>query len=669
MRFSSYKLTLGTRVVYLVILMGALAVGIIGYAVLEMRRIETEYQAILTKEARSALAINDAALYLSDATTSVYALLRSGRPAGLQGVESQLAALQGRFNEKIDSVRRISPDKVSALEVIDAQSPKLFEAAAKVMRALSASDTDRAMRLLEEELQPEVARMRFQIGLVLAGSNQAFGRAASRLAQATDAAIWTTVVAVSISLALTVSLSVYFVIRRISRPIADLAGVMDRLSRRQYDDPIVGVEGHDELATMARSLQAFKDAMQRADALSLQIAEAAQSRRLYEQLEDLASGIPGSLFQFQADERGNRRYHFLSKKTASLHGMTGEQLATLNIPVQDNLRQPRAVAFLRDLIAASVRTLAPMDFDMVLKVDGQDRWIRTIVAVHRMPDRSAMFIGASYDVTRIKQQAQELELAKRKAEVTAQEKSAFLAMMSHEIRTPLNAILGMAQLSRKTPLEGAQRQRIDQICRSCDHLQRIIDDILNLSKLESGQVVLETHAFSVADLLEEVQQLCRQEASEAGVALAIFQAGDLPGLLRGDPFRIRQILVSYVSNAIRFSRPRSIDIAAVMQADASQSMILRFEVRDDSDGMSEDEMARLFQPPGAGSMAARHLSDTTAWALGLAISARLAGLMGGNVGAHKQEGGGNCFWLNVKVQPAQAAAALAPGRGPVESRF
>lgn len=665
MQLPSFKLQLATKAVSLVLLMGVLAAVILVYATSEMRRIDSEYQALIRTEARSAILISNAAIDLSEATGSVYAMLRGAPHEPTQPASQELARRLAQFNRRIAEVRRISPDKSQALDAIDAQSPRLVAAATRVVQALGASDTQEALQRVEDALQPEVLRMRFQIGLILEGSNQAFGRASGRLAQAADRTIWTTVIAVSLSLALVIALSIWFVVIGISRPIVRLASAMERLSHREYDAPALVVKGQDELATMARSLQAFKESMQRADALARQIIEAARARQLHAQLEDLASGIPGSLFQFHADAAGNRRYRFLSKKTADLLGRTVSELQALNLPVQDR-RSPRQESHLdlRSLVAASVRTLDPLDFDMLLTRGGQATWIRTIAAAHRAPDGGAVFNGVAYDVTYIRQQAQALEQAKRAAEDTAREKSALLASMSQEIRTPLNAILDMAQRALDAPLPTVQASRMQQILRSGDHLQHIVQHILHLSKLEGGHVALEVSAFATAELLVQVGELCRPSAEAAGVALGVACDPAVPPLVWGDPFRIRQILVSFVSHALHAAQAGRVDIAAAVQANDAQGLALRFEVLDESDALDETGLARLVQPLGRPAMAARQLSDSTAWALGLAISGRLAQLMGGSAGACKRPGGGTCFWLTVRVQQrAPDLAASTPGAG------
>jgi signal transduction histidine kinase/DNA-binding NarL/FixJ family response regulator len=664
------KSTLATKIVLLVCLMGVITAAIVAYAVASIRGIDAQYQSLITKEAKSALLINDAALDLNDSIQRVYAALTERKTATSSEIRADLSALQSQFNERIAEIRRLSPEKSEVLDAIGVQQSAVFALAARVVDALLAGSNARALRVIHEEYEPELAKLRRHLGVILAGSNYEFESSANALTRATETTTLTTAVAVSVGIALVIVLAGYFAITRISLPLTHLAGVMRRLSQRNYDDVIVRSNRRDEVATMATALQLFKDTMQRADQLAEEVAATAAAQRLSEQLEELASGIPGAVFQFHADVEGRREFSFLSQRSARL-GLTVDGLNALEAPVKNNLAESSAAEddTFRHLIATSVRTLAPLDFDMTVQHDGRELWLRTMATARRAPDGGAIFNGAAFDVTQIKEQAKALVQAKQTAEVTAQEKVEFLATMSHEIRTPLNAILGMAQLALKTDLTPLQRQRLEQTCRSCDHLQRIIDHILDLSKLESGNLALEIMDFDVDEVLADAVQMCQESAEAKGLTLKAERHASVPPMLVGDPFRIRQILVSYTSNAIQFTQEGEVSIHVALEGASTGDLQLRFEVHDKGTGLTPEQNSGLFLPfRQAGSFSLQGSGGGTG--LGLAISRQLAHLMGGHADVQSEPGRGSCFWFTARVQPsqmktnAQVAAAPAAGQEP-----
>lgn len=264
-------------------------------------------------------------------------------------------------------------------------------------------------------------------------------------------------------------------------------------------------------------------------------------------------------------------------------------------------------------------------------------------------------------VAEIQKQSLALAAAKQTAENLAQEKAAFLAVMSHEIRTPLNAVLGLAQLTLKGALAPQQRSYLDQICRSGQYLQGIIDNILDLSKAENGKLSIEEVEFDITEVLRDVLQMCQPKAAEKGLALRQELAAGLPAVVRGDPFRVRQILVNYINNAVKFTASGSVAVSVFpveRQADVAK---LRFEVRDTGIGLTPQQMANLFQPyQQAEASTTRRFGGT---GLGLAISRQLAELMGGEVGVTSEVGEGSCFWFSITVgvvEQAAAGSAAAP---------
>jgi two-component system sensor histidine kinase/response regulator len=240
----------------------------------------------------------------------------------------------------------------------------------------------------------------------------------------------------------------------------------------------------------------------------------------------------------------------------------------------------------------------------------------------------------------------ELAAAKAAAEAANQAKSAFLANMSHEIRTPLNAVLGLTHLLRAeaTP---AQVERLGKIDAAGKHLLSIINDILDISKIEAGKLQLEHSDFALSAVLDHVRSLLGDAAREKGIEIRI-DPDAVPVWLRGDVMRLRQSLLNYASNALKFTERGHITLAVQLLEEHDDELLVRFEVSDTGIGIAPDQLAGLFQ-----SFAQADTSTTRQYGgtgLGLVITRRLAELMGGEAGAKSTPGQGSTFWFTARLQ-------------------
>lgn len=262
--------------------------------------------------------------------------------------------------------------------------------------------------------------------------------------------------------------------------------------------------------------------------------------------------------------------------------------------------------------------------------------------------------------------------ARRRADEAALEasrlKTAFLATMAHEIRTPLNAVLGFTHLAMKTALSPKQTEYLSGIGSAGQALLEVINDVLDLSKIEAGRLTLEAAPFRLSDVLGRTRELLSVRAAEKGVALRVTAAAGIPPLLRGDPARLSQVLLNLAANGLKFTDSGEVAVSVSLAARDGAGVTLAFKVRDTGIGMNEEQRARLFEPfAQADESIARQYGGT---GLGLAISQRIVNQMGGHIEVGSAPGRGSVFSFTVPFGVAPDACderppAPSPSRRPL----
>jgi PAS domain S-box-containing protein len=273
--------------------------------------------------------------------------------------------------------------------------------------------------------------------------------------------------------------------------------------------------------------------------------------------------------------------------------------------------------------------------------------------------------AAARDVTERKRVEAELLQTKAAAESASRIKSDFLASMSHEIRTPLNAIIGISDLLAKTPLSPQQDKYVQVFRRAGDNLLNLINDILDLSKVESSQLDLERTGFSLSDHIEKVMEMVAARAEEKGLVIACEIAPNVPNDLIGDPTRLRQVLLNLLSNAIKFTEAGGVTLQVASDMNAAAPTALRFTVSDNGIGISESQLCRVFERfTQADSSTTRRFGGS---GLGLTISKQLVELMGGRIWVESKLGEGSAFsfavpfetWANAEHSTGASGPAFA----------
>ncbi len=246
----------------------------------------------------------------------------------------------------------------------------------------------------------------------------------------------------------------------------------------------------------------------------------------------------------------------------------------------------------------------------------------------------------------------ELAAARARADAASRAKSTFLANMSHEIRTPMNAIIGLTHLLRHAAPTPEQALRLGKIDSAATHLLAVINDILDISKIEAGKLVLEHENFTLGAVLDHVQSLVSDAARAKGLTIAIDRDA-VPLWLRGDATRLRQALLNYASNAVKFTASGTVTLRAKLLEDGGDGLLVRFEVQDTGIGIAPGKIDGLWAAfEQADASTTRKYGGT---GLGLAITRRLAGLMGGQAGADSVPGHGSRFWFTARVGRGQGA--------------
>jgi two-component system, sensor histidine kinase and response regulator len=413
----------------------------------------------------------------------------------------------------------------------------------------------------------------------------------------------------------------------------------------------------------------------------------------------MAANLPrGMIYQFLLRPDGSVGFPYVSPSCHELFGLDPEDIRN-DAKVLIALIHPDDLAGFEHSVAHSAQTLEPWQWEGRFFRKGQVRWIQCASRPERQPNGDIVWDGLLMDATQTKQEeenltryaadlesaklaqegnasqltllVEELEIAKQYAEEAARAKSEFLATMSHEIRTPMNGVIGMTGLLLDTQLTAEQRDYAETVRHSAESLLTIINDILDFSKIEAGKMDLEVIDFDLRTAVEEAVELFAGQASSKGIELGCFIHATVPTALRGDPGRLRQILINLLGNAIKFTTRGEVVVEIKNKNSAEKDQALKvstseptpsmcdlhFSVQDTGLGIPRDRLHRLFQ-----SFSQVDTSTTRKYGgtgLGLAICKRLSEMMGGEIGVESESGQGSTFWFTVRLeqQPARTGNA------------
>ncbi|MBN8474462.1 ATP-binding protein [Sulfuritalea sp.] len=463
------------------------------------------------------------------------------------------------------------------------------------------------------------------------------------------------------------------------RPIEDLTAVMRKVEREGDHSQRARIVSNDEIGELAHGFNAMLSSLERNNtSLNAELVERkrieAEILGTRNQLQATLDAIPDLMFEVGLDGR----YHEVFSPRDDLLAAPADSL--IGRTVSDVLPADAAATCLQALQKAN-REGRSSGHQFALPLPLGTRWFELSAARKEVAaGEEPRFMVLSRDVTERKSAELELEghrhhleelVASRTAELAAardaaeaanRAKSAFLANMSHELRTPMNGIMGMTGMVLRRATDPQQIDWLNKSQDSARHLLSVINDILDLSKIEAERMVLDEQDFSLGKVLDDTLHMQEEAARAKGLRLISDIDPALPAQLHGDAMRLQQILINFVGNAVKFSPSGLISLRARRVAEDADGLLLRLEVADQGIGISAKQQARLFRSfTQADNSMTRQYGGT---GLGLVISKRIAQLMGGDVGVVSEEGKGSTFWATVRLRLAVAAplaAAAAPG--------
>jgi len=479
-------------------------------------------------------------------------------------------------------------------------------------------------------------------------------------------------ITILIGITIVFAVFVFFLLkRRILSPLHHLELSAIRVGQGKKDI-VVNVEGKNEIGQLA---DAFNYMLSERDKAEKKLATREREFRM------LVDNIPG-LF-WRVEHAPDWPVVYFSQGAKDLTGYTAEAYMEGRVKWIDRTH-PEDLDRLVQVIEDSVEREEPFDITYrFIRADGEVRWIRGIgVYFAQEAGKTSLLDGYILDVHEQKIAEEKLHKAKEQAEAANRAKSIFLTNMSHEIRTPMNAILGYSQIMQHDDaLTREQRKNLSIINRSGDHLLALINDVLEMSKIEAGRIEFEPNPFDLLALIKDLELMFRVRTDEKGLGFSIERNKDLPRFVMADEGKVRQVLINLLGNAVKFTSQGEVRLSAVSdQRSASaesfkdsdhrtsnskhstSNIHLKFEVADTGPGIPEDQQEAIF---GAFEQAESSIMTEGGTGLGLAISRQYARMMGGDVSVRSDRGKGSLFRFEMLAAEAETAAVAA---GTVEPR-
>ena len=433
--------------------------------------------------------------------------------------------------------------------------------------------------------------------------------------------------------------------RNVVQRVGNVADAATAMAAGELDTR-ANVGGGDEIAGLAEAFNRMADQQQ---------TTIGSLERVGREIELILNSAGDGIYRIDV----SGRITYVNPAAAAILGARAEDLLdcsaheTLHHSRPDGTPYPKGACPM--YAALSSGTTATIDDEVFWRPDGTSVPVEYIAAPIRESGDIIGVVVIFKDIAARKAEQAALRAARDQALETSRLKSEFLATMSHEIRTPMNGVIGLTGLLLDTPLTPEQRQYAEGVRNAADALLAIINDILDFSKIEAGRIELEQADFDVVEVVEEVAELLAEMARTKGLEVLSYCYPDVPNQVRGDPGRVRQVLINLVSNAVKFTHHGEVVVRARLEQRSPAGTIVRFEVADTGIGIAGSDQGRLFDAfSQADASTTRRYGGT---GLGLAVSKRLVSLMGGEIGVTSEVGKGSTFWFTARFDEADTGAA------------
>ena len=392
-------------------------------------------------------------------------------------------------------------------------------------------------------------------------------------------------------------------------------------------------------------------------------------------LNKIASRVPGVVFQYRLRPDGSSCFPFASEAIRVIYRVSPEEVREDAAKVLANVH-PDDMGGIATSIQKSAQDLTPWRHEYRVKFDdGTVRWLFGNSLPQREADGGTLWHGFITDITEHKQAEAELDehrhhleelvqvrtmalsIAKEAAESANRAKSTFLANMSHELRTPMNGIMGMTSLAQRRATDPKLLEVLGKVMQSSQRLLEIINNILDISKIEAEQMILDPVDFTLNRVIEELNTLTSFDTKNSGLSLTISISPDLGRRhLRGDALRLSQVLLNLTGNAIKFTTSGSVKVCVNLVKENPMGVVVRFEVLDTGIGIPKEIQDRIFNPfEQADGSTTRNFGGT---GLGLAICKQLVQVMGGEIGVESQVGVGSTFWFTAQFENVDSTVEM-----------
>jgi signal transduction histidine kinase/CheY-like chemotaxis protein/HPt (histidine-containing phosphotransfer) domain-containing protein len=598
-------------------------------------------------------------------------------------IDADLDETVAQFHSAVEQAQRESPSQASAIKSATALFDQAVSDSRPVRAATLSNHNDKAMKLMRETVDPEMARVR-QAFIGLAEELDArVDQESAELTARTHRTILITWIVLTLGLVASLAIALSVVQVEVVQVVSSFRSRILEVAEGRLDQTIGNLTRPNEIGEMSRALQTLQSAARGQEALAWVKAEVASTTERLQSAEDfpafatiLLSRISEALDllygAFYLGDEGHTQFTRVAafatetstqpREFALGEALVGQAaLERRRLQIVSTTEKPlRVSAGVGTVTPACVLFVPVINQDVVLAVielapsapvsERQQALLDALlptVALNTKILMSTLETKKLLEQTQV--QAADLAVTKEAAEAATKAKSDFLANMSHEIRTPMNAIIGMTHLALKTDLSTKQTDYLTKVKSAAQALLGIINDILDFSKIEAGKLDMEKTDFRLEDVLDSLSSIVSQKAQDKNLEFLISAQHDIPPNLVGDPLRLGQILINLVNNAVKFTERGEVLVTVAAEEHLADRIKVRFSVRDSGIGMTPEQSARLFQAFAQADMSTTRKYGGTG--LGLSISKRLVEMMEGTIWAESKVGEGSTFhftaWFGI----------------------